>query len=379
MQILPIGSGKGGVGKSVIAANLSIALAQAGKRVVLADLDLGGSNLHTILGFRSVRHGIGSFLCDRRMKFADIVLDTEYRGMSFIPGDTEIPGMANLTDAQRRRLLRNLVSLDTEYLIIDLGAGSGTTAIDCFLLSGKGVIVTTPSLVAVLNAYLFLKNAVFRLLYSALAKGSPALSYLRKLRTTGSQLQRVYVPRLLENVKVEDPDGYGAFVDRASRLQPRLVLNMVEDPKDVVKVEKLRRSTEEYLSVSLEHLGVVYRDAFQDVALNSRIPIVRYKPESALSQAVYRITEKILQSPGEEVPMDVETIQESFELAELEAENDFQSKFNDLEELLHCGALTTGDLIETLRAQQFEVQQLKKENQLLRGKLATAVEAGFRI
>jgi MinD-like ATPase involved in chromosome partitioning or flagellar assembly len=44
MRVIPIASGKGGVGKSLVAANLSVALAQAGKRVVLADLDLGGSN-----------------------------------------------------------------------------------------------------------------------------------------------------------------------------------------------------------------------------------------------------------------------------------------------------------------------------------------------
>ena len=46
-KILPIASGKGGVGKSVLVANLGISLASFGQRTVLVDLDLGGSNLHT--------------------------------------------------------------------------------------------------------------------------------------------------------------------------------------------------------------------------------------------------------------------------------------------------------------------------------------------
>ena len=47
--IIPIASGKGGVGKSFLAANLAIALAKLGKQVIVADLDFGGSNLHTCL------------------------------------------------------------------------------------------------------------------------------------------------------------------------------------------------------------------------------------------------------------------------------------------------------------------------------------------
>ena len=50
MQIIPVASGKGGVGKSLLSANLAIALGQAGKKVVLADLDLGASNLHLVIG-----------------------------------------------------------------------------------------------------------------------------------------------------------------------------------------------------------------------------------------------------------------------------------------------------------------------------------------
>ncbi|MCK5674338.1 MAG: P-loop NTPase, partial [Spirochaetales bacterium] len=79
MQVLPIASGKGGVGKSLFATNIAIALAQTGKKVILADLDLGASNLHMILGTGSAKDGIGAFLCNPKIKFKDIIFDTEYK------------------------------------------------------------------------------------------------------------------------------------------------------------------------------------------------------------------------------------------------------------------------------------------------------------
>ncbi|HTH13820.1 MAG TPA: P-loop NTPase, partial [Spirochaetia bacterium] len=159
MQIIPIASGKGGVGKSLVAANLAIALAQAGRRVVLADLDLGGSNLHLILGLRGIPYGIGTYFNSPEMDFDDIIIDTDVENLRFIPGDSEIPGMANLKLAQKRSLIKNLLSLpDTDVLIIDLGAGTSTNTVDFFLMASQGVIITTPTLTATLNAYFFLKN-----------------------------------------------------------------------------------------------------------------------------------------------------------------------------------------------------------------------------
>src|SRR5208283_4729811 len=130
MVILPIGSGKGGVGKSLLATNLAVALAETGRKVALADLDLGASNAHTMLGIRTVNRGIGTFLSLPRMKFEEVVLPTEYEGLSFIPGDADIPGIANLKSGQRTRLARCLEALEADYLVLDLGPGAGANTLD---------------------------------------------------------------------------------------------------------------------------------------------------------------------------------------------------------------------------------------------------------
>lgn len=377
MRIIPIASGKGGVGKSLVAANLSLALAQAGKRVVAADVDLGGSNLHLIFGITGIKKGIGTFLNDPNVSFNDIIFQTDYKNLQFIPGDAEIPGTANLKSSQKQKLIRRFKTLDADYLVLDLGAGTNFNTIDFFLTSGKGIIVTSPTPTANLNAYLFIKNVIFRIMHSSFKKGSPADDYIKSLMKNGASFQQIYMPKLIETVREKDPGSYQTFRERLSYFQPRLILNLLEDPKDANKAKRLRRSCKEYLGVDMEHLGIMYRDEMQDVAQKSRIPIILYKPKSVLSQAMFRIADKLLQTGGEEEgPMDFETIEETYQEADAEAEVDFETKIRYMEDLLHCGALTEGDLIETIKTQQYEINQLKKENNFLKTKLVKAAEEG---
>ena len=379
MRIIPVASGKGGVGKSLVAANLGVAFAQAGQRVVLADLDLGASNLHLVLGHQSPKTGIGTFLNDTKSNFDGVITDTDIRGLRFIPGDTEIPGTANLKPHQLKALVRRFLALKSEadILILDLGAGTHQSILDFFLLSGQGIVVSAPMVTAVLNAYVFLKNTVFRLMYTAFGKDSPAVNYLEKNRKEGSGPQKLYIPKMLPEIKKIDPNSHDRFMRRIDHFHPRLIMNLIDDPKDADVAMKIRRSCEEYLDLKIEHLGIVYRDVIQDTALSSRLPILLYKPTSVLSQAIYRIADKILQSDEDKYGLDDKEIEDSFQEAEMEAEIDFGAKMEYVEDLLHSGALSQGDLVETVKSQQFEIAKLKKENNFLKLKLSQAFAKGF--
>jgi len=386
MHILPIASGKGGVGKSLFAANLGIALGQAGKKVVLVDLDLGGSNLHLILGLRNLPSGIGVFINESRANFNDIVYKTDYENVRFVPGDAEIPGIANISQAQKRKLMSRLLALDADYLILDLGAGTSSHTIDFFLLSTMGIVVSTPTPTALVNAYLFMKNSVFRILQQSLKKGTTGAAMIDKLLKNSGSLQKIYIQDVLEQLKVADPAGYAQVMQAFSRFRPRLVFNMLEDPKDSEKAYKLRRSSQQYLGIDIEHLGIMYRDDVQDTALHAGLPIVSYKPKAVLSQAIYRIADKVLsleQETGDDRFMgpeaDTGTIDQTYESAGLEADGDYQSKLDYLEELVQSGALTMGDLMETVKSQQLEITHIRKENMLLKTKLLRAASQGFKL
>ena len=380
MRIIPIASGKGGVGKSLIAANLGVAFAQAGQRVVLADLDLGASNLHLVLGHHSPKKGIGVWLNNMRASFDDVIADTDIRGLRFIPGDTEIPGTANLKASQLKALVRRLLSLkdEADVLILDLGAGTHQSILDFFLLSSQGIVVSAPVVTAVLNAYVFIKNTVFRLMNTVFQKGTNARAYLEQARKEGSGPQKLYIPKMLPEIEKIDPVSHKKFMDSITRFNPRLIMNFIDDPKDADVAMKIRRSCEEYLDLKIEHLGVISRDSFQDTALSSRLPIVLYKPASVLSQAIYRIADKILSSDDGGSILDASQIENSFQEAEIEAEIDFSNKMDYIEDLLHSGALSQGDLVETVKSQQIELAKIRKENNFLKNKLSRAMTMGYK-
>lgn len=374
MQIIPIASGKGGVGKSLLAANLAIALGQSDKKVILADLDLGASNLHLVIGHQAPRQGIGTYLSGQT-SFDEVIVPSEYKNVMFIPGDSEIPGLTAIKAAQKNDLIRKFQSLEADYLILDLGAGTHLTILDMFLLSPQGIVVTAPTVTATLNGYLFLKNTVFRMMYNTFKRNSRAYAYLEQLKTDAASLQRLYIPKLVENIAAIDPASAALFRHRMGQFKPRLVLNMIDEPRDADKSLKVRRSCNEYLGLDLDHLGVIYRDTLQDKALASRLPIIIYKPQSLLAQSVYRIAEKITAS--ETLSFD-DGFTDSFELAESEAAEGFEAKMSYVEDLLGSGALTTGDLAETIKSQQYEITQLRKENQLLKSKIVRACAQGFK-
>ena len=214
--IIPIASGKGGVGKSLLSANLAIALGQQGKRVVLVDLDLGASNLHLVIGQRPGKASLGSWFTDKT-DFKDIIQPTDYQNVSFIAGDSQIPDLTSLKYSQKVRLIRNLKNINTDYLILDLGAGTHQFILDMFLLSPQGIIVSAPAVTATLNGYLFLKNATFRLLYTTFKRGTPGRDYLDELKKNSENMQKLYIPQLVQGLMQRDPQNTQLFINRMNQ------------------------------------------------------------------------------------------------------------------------------------------------------------------
>ena len=118
----------------------------------------------------------------------------------------------------------------------------------------------------------------------------------------------------------------------------------------------------------------------QDKALSSQLPVVIYKPKSVLGQGIYRICDKVIATPPRnfDSDFDPETFNsDSFNNAEEEANSDF--KLSGIDDLVAGGTLSIGELAEMIKTQQYELVQLKKENNLLKSKLVKAAQQGFKV
>jgi flagellar biosynthesis protein FlhG len=372
MKILPIASGKGGVGKTSLAANLAIVLAKQGAKVLLLDLDLGGSNLHLLLGEKTVKQGIGTYLlADPKPPLHTLIMETDFPGVQFIPGDIGIPGLANIPFSQKKALIDNLLQLQADYMILDLGAGSHFNTIDFFLMSGSALLITSPHVASTVTAYLFLKNVLFRIIVSSFPSKSPGGEFIQKLKSDGLSLQKLHVRNLISELKQIDPENAVTLEKVLNHFHPFLVMNLLDEPKDATKAERLRKSISHYLGVEMDFLGVIFRDEAQGRAMASGLPITVYKPDSVMSQGVQRIAKRFMQNVHEKPDrlMSVQAIENSHHVVLQEAESDYQDKINSIEDLYVSGALSQGDILETLRVQQYEVNQLRKENRWLKNKI----------
>ena len=105
-NIWAIGGGKGGVGKSFVAGNLGILLAQKGYKVILADLDLGGANLHTWLGVNSPTKSLSDFIGRETPNISKLLIPTDINGLRLISGAKDGVEIANLKYTQKDKTLQ---------------------------------------------------------------------------------------------------------------------------------------------------------------------------------------------------------------------------------------------------------------------------------
>lgn len=135
-----------GSGKSLITSSLGICLSRAGKEVLLVDADLGGANLHSCLGTPYPNVTLSDFIRKKVPDIKDVIINTGIPNLRLISGAEDYLEVANTSYTQKIRLLRQLISLDTEYILLDLGAGTAFNTLDFFLIANDGIIIVTPSL-----------------------------------------------------------------------------------------------------------------------------------------------------------------------------------------------------------------------------------------
>ena len=301
-NILPVASGKGGVGKTLFAVNLGVALACVGKTVVLIDLDLGGSNLHTCLGIRNLHRGIGNLIYKQQPNLEALLVETDVKRLHFIPGDSVLPGTANLGYFIKQKIIRSILELRADFILIDLGSGTSYNTLDFFLISSTGIVVTVPETTAILNAYSFLKSTMFRMLYRSFANKSREREIIRDYFSQRMEGTDHTIDGLVDTLAQSSAKAGDTARKRIDEFAPRVVVNMGRGQKDNALGARLREIVRRNLNLELEYLGFLEQDDNVRASILQRKPLFLINRTSPFCQAIDRIVHKLLERATADAP-----------------------------------------------------------------------------
>jgi flagellar biosynthesis protein FlhG len=241
LRVIAVTSGKGGVGKTHVAANLAVLAARAGRRVLLVDADLGLANADIVLGICPTRH-LGHLLDGSAT--AEEVLTEGPHGIRVLGASSGLQELTRLSDEQKLRLVSAFEPLDERFdlVLVDCGAGIGDNVVFFAGASQEALLVVSPEPTSLSDAY--------------------------------------------ATVKV--------LSQRAGVTQFSVVANQAADFQGRDVFRRLTQVTERFLSAKVCYLGHVPRDENLQRALQVQQPVVDLYPRAPSSRALATLSETLL-------------------------------------------------------------------------------------
>ena len=244
-RILAVASGKGGVGKTNLCVNLSIDLANKGRKVLLMDADLGLSNVNVVMGVLPEFNLYHVLKGEKQL--ADIVFETKF-GVDIIAGANGFSELADLTSEERFKFIEQLDFLEKyDEVILDTGAGISKNVTTFLHAADKVIIITTPEPTSMTDAYGIIKTLITE--------------------------------------------------DRHINLQ--LVINRCESANEGRKIsDRIIHITKQYLEEEITSLGIIYHDKIVSQAVFKKKPFIVLDPDAKSSISISSIGSKLLGLPG---------------------------------------------------------------------------------
>ena len=246
VRVISVTSGKGGVGKTNITANLAIALARMGRQVLIWDADLGLANIDILLGLNS-RYNINHLLNGNKT-LEEIIIDGP-DGIKIMPASSGIQEMAALSEGQKVRLLNEFdhYNLDLDFLLIDTGAGVSSNVMYFNMAAQECIIVVTPEPTSITDAYALIK-----------------------IMATKYNAKRF-----------------------------KILINLVSSAEEAKKIFTLLASVaDKHLdSISLDYLGYIPRDEYIPESVKKQRALLDLYPSSESSKFFKDLAKRVINSP----------------------------------------------------------------------------------
>jgi len=291
-KIITVGGGKGGVGKSVVCANMAVTLALTGQRVILIDADFGASSLHALLGISSPKYGFREYFDHSGLGSNGeevLLLDTGIPNLKFLSGAGDMPGSADINTKNQSKVVSYIRSLDADHILLDLGPGTNFHIIDYFNIGGENVVVSTPEMTSIMKSFSFIKAALFRRI-SQEFKTSSDLQHLIDFSKSPTLAEDCFeIGSLREKVAEIHPQELERINEIIREFQPGLVINRVRRQKDILMGDNLLKLAKKYLDVDVKFLGyLIESDDVRD-SIDEMRPFLIKDPQSKSSENIQQI------------------------------------------------------------------------------------------
>ncbi len=296
LRLLVIGGAKGGVGKTVLAANLALYLATIGRRVVLVDADPGGANLHSCLGLSP------SVAASRPLRAAKADEDdqtipsealsrTPFPGLRLLSAGIDAPGLSAARTPSPARLINGLRKLDADYVVMDLGSGFGRETLDAYLAADTAVFVTVPEPPAIENTYQFLRAVFARALINGIENQEERVGISRRIRALGGAPAPVDLHDMLAR---EGHPLAPTVLELMRKMRPQVVINQTRLRADLELGFSLQSAVRRRLGITIEYLGHIDNDDTVWACARSRRPLLVESPGTKSSKKIEKIARRLL-------------------------------------------------------------------------------------
>ena len=289
VNIIAVGGGKGGIGKSVICTNLAIGMALSGQKVVLVDTDFGASNLHALLGINNPLSGFQDLFNDNIANKNSLLIDTGVSNLKFVSGAGDNPGSANIDSKQINTVISFVKNLDTETVLLDLGPGTNYNVIDLFNASMQNVVLTTPEITSVMKTFSFIRSALFRRISLAFEDNTEIQKMVDHSNPQNANIETYTTELLRDRFSVDFSDHLEQLNNIVKEFQPCLIVNCVRSKKDLMTGENLLKLVKKFLDVEVTYLGyIIESDKVRD-SVDEMIPFLIKDPQSKPSENLQKI------------------------------------------------------------------------------------------
>lgn len=292
MKIWAIGGGKGGVGKSLVTANISICLSLMGYKVIAVDLDLGGANLHTCLGVPIPEKTLSDYISKKARTLQELLTPTPIHNLSIISGAQDDVGIANLKQMQKAKILARLSELDADFILLDLGAGTTFNTLDFFISADQGILTALPEPTSIENTYRFIKSVYHRKLKMVedLLEVGPLIDQAMNAKISQNSTPADLIARVIEI----NPEMGMKLKMEVNKLSPKLIINQVRTQADIDIGFSMKIICRKYFGISLDYVGYLDYDATVWQSVKKRKPLLMEFPNSSLVNNFDRIVHRLL-------------------------------------------------------------------------------------